>query len=434
MKYYSLEDVASHKTERDCWVVLHGRVLNVTDFLKDHPGGALAILTFGGKDASEEFDMIHPPDVIQKYAANTLIGMIGSASADAIGDVAEETTVVGAAQIKDDHGDVIANHHSWGTFTGNKSSNWRIEGMDDNPGVLLVPVSAYISAAWVLFKTIIWEVCATIFSAGNIKFNADGPEGRIGLTRSAIFLVFFIVIHAVGNLHVFLGPDDFNGYGYFYVRLYWTGFGLPANIVEEYVLLSALLHVVVALKRTWTKIGMAGTNYNLAITGMLLLTFMTIHLLQFRFGATVDYMIRPPAYLINFEGIMSLSLFWSFDKSVQPVPVRDIYKLEFDLFRNSPYWSAIYVFAVLVFMTHAILGWAKVITAPAMGIPKLHQKRVNWIGIAIFVTLGGIYMSFVAYCNLAEPKGPSTDPAGAPQVCTQGFTCDFTHPHTNVWA
>merc|ERR1712137_797945 len=31
----------------------------------------------------------------------------------------------------------------------------------------------------------------------------------------------FIVIHAVGNLHVFLGPDDFNGYGYFYVRLYF---------------------------------------------------------------------------------------------------------------------------------------------------------------------------------------------------------------------
>ena len=36
------------------------------------------------------------------------------------------------------------------------------------------------------------------------------------------------------NLHVFKGPDDFNGYGYFYVRLYWTGFGLPANIVEEW--------------------------------------------------------------------------------------------------------------------------------------------------------------------------------------------------------
>merc|ERR1712226_1623067 len=45
---------------------------------------------------------------------------------------------------------------------------------------------------------------------------------------------------------------DFNGYGYFYVRLYWSGFGLPANIVEEYVLLSALLHATVAILRTRT--------------------------------------------------------------------------------------------------------------------------------------------------------------------------------------
>ena len=31
------------------------------------------------------------------------------------------------------------------------------------------------------------------------------------------------------------GPDDFNGYGYFYVRSYWTGFGFQASIVEECV-------------------------------------------------------------------------------------------------------------------------------------------------------------------------------------------------------
>ena len=27
----------------------------------------------------------------------------------------------------------------------------------------------------------------------------------------------------------------FNRYGYFYVRLYWTGFGLPVNFVEEHI-------------------------------------------------------------------------------------------------------------------------------------------------------------------------------------------------------
>merc|ERR1712054_353094 len=75
---YTMEEVAKHVSENDCWVVLHGRVLNVTNFLKEHPGGVLAIMTFAGKDATEEFDMIHPPDVIEKYAPSAVIGMVGA--------------------------------------------------------------------------------------------------------------------------------------------------------------------------------------------------------------------------------------------------------------------------------------------------------------------------------------------------------------------
>merc|ERR1712159_903718 len=58
-----------------------GKELNVTSFLKDHPGGELAIITFAGKDASEEFNMIHPPDVIGKYAPDSVIGQIGGGGA-----------------------------------------------------------------------------------------------------------------------------------------------------------------------------------------------------------------------------------------------------------------------------------------------------------------------------------------------------------------
>merc|ERR1712151_177648 len=99
-----------------------------------------------------------------------------------------------------------------------------------------------------------------------------------------------------GNLHVFLGPDDFNGYGYFYVRLYWTGFGLEANIVEEYVLLAALLHVSVGLKRTWDinmNSTLASGRLSLALSGFPLLTFMTVHLFQFRFGDAKMYSLCP---------------------------------------------------------------------------------------------------------------------------------------------
>merc|ERR1712022_25821 len=70
-------EVAKHTSKTDCWVVVSGQLLDVTSFLSQHPGGELAILTFAGKDATEEFNMIHPPDVIPKYAPNAIIGNVG---------------------------------------------------------------------------------------------------------------------------------------------------------------------------------------------------------------------------------------------------------------------------------------------------------------------------------------------------------------------
>jgi len=75
-KFYTLQEVAQHNKEDDCWVVVNGLVLNVTDFLGDHPGGKKSILLFAGKDASEEFNMLHKPDVIEKYAPYTVVGKL----------------------------------------------------------------------------------------------------------------------------------------------------------------------------------------------------------------------------------------------------------------------------------------------------------------------------------------------------------------------
>merc|ERR1719272_1425716 len=80
---FSEEEVAKHTTKDDCWVILDGKVLDVTNFLSEHPGGELAILTFAGKDATEEFNMIHPPDVVGKYAPDAIIGVVGAGTAAA---------------------------------------------------------------------------------------------------------------------------------------------------------------------------------------------------------------------------------------------------------------------------------------------------------------------------------------------------------------
>merc|ERR1719453_2183767 len=232
MSAYTMGEVAKHNSKASCWVVLDGKVLDVTNFLADHPGGELAILTFAGKDATEEFNMIHPPDVIPKYAPDAIIGVVGAAKAKKA-PKAKKAGGAGPAPAAVDKGDLHANHAAWGHYDG--AANWRHQAYDHNPGVFLVNFKAYFHAFWSLWMCILYEVCATVFTAKNIKLSSD----RVGLTRSAILLILFMVIHGVGNLHVFMGPDDFNGYGYFYVRLYWTGFGLPANIVEEYILLSA---------------------------------------------------------------------------------------------------------------------------------------------------------------------------------------------------
>ncbi|KAG7091144.1 hypothetical protein E1B28_010198 [Marasmius oreades] len=58
------KEVAQHNTRESCWIIVHGKVYDVTEFLDDHPGGSKIILKYAGKDATQEYDPIHPPDAI----------------------------------------------------------------------------------------------------------------------------------------------------------------------------------------------------------------------------------------------------------------------------------------------------------------------------------------------------------------------------------
>ncbi|TBU41302.1 Flavocytochrome c [Dichomitus squalens] len=73
---YTAEEVAKHNKKDDVWVIIDGKVLDVTAFLPDHPGGEKAILLYAGRDATEEFNMLHDPKVIPRYAPDAVIGSL----------------------------------------------------------------------------------------------------------------------------------------------------------------------------------------------------------------------------------------------------------------------------------------------------------------------------------------------------------------------
>ncbi|KAL3420141.1 FMN-dependent dehydrogenase [Phlyctema vagabunda] len=60
-------EIAKHNSRESCWVIVHGKAYDVTDFLPEHPGGPKIILKYAGKDATEEYEPIHPPDTLDKY-------------------------------------------------------------------------------------------------------------------------------------------------------------------------------------------------------------------------------------------------------------------------------------------------------------------------------------------------------------------------------
>ncbi len=75
-KEFSLEEVAKHNKKDDLWIAVKGVVLDLTNWVDEHPGGPQALYSHMGKDASEEFEMLHDDEVIPKYAPEIAIGRV----------------------------------------------------------------------------------------------------------------------------------------------------------------------------------------------------------------------------------------------------------------------------------------------------------------------------------------------------------------------
>lgn len=61
-------EVARHKTRDDCWIIVSGKVYDITAWAPHHPGGAGIARIYAGKDATAEFGDYHSTQAIAHMA------------------------------------------------------------------------------------------------------------------------------------------------------------------------------------------------------------------------------------------------------------------------------------------------------------------------------------------------------------------------------
>ncbi len=75
LKRYTPEEVAKHNKEDDCWLIIKGKVYDVTDYVPQHKGGAV-IWKKAGQDNTEGFFGDQHPSAAQQILEEYLIGTL----------------------------------------------------------------------------------------------------------------------------------------------------------------------------------------------------------------------------------------------------------------------------------------------------------------------------------------------------------------------
>mgnify|MGYP003976278347 CR=1 FL=1 len=229
-----------------------------------------------------------------------------------------------------------------------------------------------ISSGCVLAKAIVENIVYTIFAF----------DSRSSLQRTAIFLIFFLIIHCSGNLLLFKNDkgDQFNAYGYFLRN------SPIIIIIETYLLIATIIHscsalyIVVKNEKYKSFIKSGKTKYSgndtwidcnrirLSFTGTIILAFLIIHLYDFRFGKEYEApklksMLKNPWYELLGYGEKNVTF------------VRDLYRIQMEVFKDV--YHCIFYIACMYFLSiHLKHGWDR---ANIRIIPKEHRSNTKMI-------------------------------------------------------
>ena len=201
------------------------------------------------------------------------------------------------------------------------------------------------------------------------------------LAVSGLMLCIFLIVHLSGNLLILVGPEAFNTYAH---TLATNPFITVAEISLAMVFLT---HIILAIKITMenqaarpqeyflkrpTGRGATFASSSMPYTGLIILIFLILHLIHFRFGK---------APMVDYHG----------------VAMRDLHVLVMDLFKK-PLYVFWYIFAQVSLGVHLSHGFSSAFGTLGLHHPK-YTPLIKKLGIvfAIIIAAGFSTISIWAY-------------------------------------
>ena len=116
-------ELEKHNTKEDCWIAVHSKVWDLTEFIDEHPGGPdsewliinhsthrqtgtntrhLVLVRYAGRNATEPFDKVHAPGILEdNLSQDKYKGMLEEPSVD----VPQADSITEVREIEAENGD-----------------------------------------------------------------------------------------------------------------------------------------------------------------------------------------------------------------------------------------------------------------------------------------------------------------------------------------
>ena len=220
-----------------------------------------------------------------------------------------------------------------------------------------------------------------VTSAVNHYFRSSiGRKQLVAIT--GLLLCGFLVSHLSGNLLLMVSSDAFNLYAHKLASL-----GGLLYVIEGALAVIFCLHLGLAIKltlenlqsrgkyqmRTKTGRGTTFASQTMPFTGVILLVFLVLHLLNLKFGT-------------------------NYETTINGVVMRDLTRTTIEYFRSVGA-TAWYIVAMIVAAIHTSHGFASAFQSMGWNHGK-YFKNVKRLGFIYAVAVGGGFAFLAIYCHM----------------------------------